>query len=129
MDLPQPKLDDLIRDLTSVRQAISGVGQHQANNLQARRLLAECYRRKGDFEAQFRELEDLVQSAPTDKPSRNLLLNAYASAKPPRWGDAERIAGEIQQNPDLKNDLDMLVAIAHQSLRSHHGKTVTEVGF
>jgi tetratricopeptide (TPR) repeat protein len=116
MDLPQSSLDDLIRDLTAVRQAMP-------SNLEPRRYLAECYRRKSDFEAEFRELEDLIQVAPTDKQARMLLLEAYSTTVPPRWGDAERVAGEIKQIPELAKDVDMLLATAR--MWSRKGKAQT----
>jgi len=105
LDQPQTNLDDLIRDLTAVRQANPG-------NVEARKLLAEAYRRKGDLQASLRELEDLSRVTPTDKVPWQLLLSAYTNARPPRWNEAERVADEIKQVPELANDIDMLLAIS-----------------
>src|SRR5206468_12817078 len=111
LEVPQPNLDDLIRHLLVVRQTNPG-------NIEGRRLIAECYRRKGDFQAELRALEDLTRVSPADRQPWVLLLHAYTDRRPPRWGDAERVADDIKQVPELSNDIEMLLAIAQmQAMR------------
>src|SRR5262249_45196903 len=105
LDLPKPNLDEMIADLTAARQGMPDA-------VEPRQLLVECYRRKNDFDAEFRELEDLVRAAPTNRRGWSLLLDAYASSHPPRWADGERVVETIKNVPELTNDVDMLMATA-----------------
>lgn len=99
------KLEDAIREATRLKTA-------NPSNLKVRYLLAECNKRNRDFEGEYRELEEIIQRDPGQKDARLRLMNAYNSADPPRYSDAERIGRDAHTHPSLVNDADIFAAEA-----------------
>jgi tetratricopeptide (TPR) repeat protein len=93
-------LDDAIRDLEVVRNA-------NPNSIDARRMLADLYRRKGDLPGEIGELEGLLLVMPNDKSIMIRLAERYAQASPPRWNDAERLFRNAKADPGMAADADI----------------------
>jgi tetratricopeptide (TPR) repeat protein len=97
---PKKDLDQAIAELTIVRELLPA-------KMEARYLLAEAYNRKGDSDAAARELEATIRFNPAEKAARLKLAELYATQRPPRWTEVERVLREARNVPQLQQDADL----------------------
>ncbi len=101
MNQPKPDIDAAVQHLNLCKDA-AGVG------VDARRALADCFRRKNDFEGAVRELETAQKSNPSNREIVLALLDSYSGMSPPRWLDVKRVIAEWKSAPDYRADVEVL---------------------
>ncbi len=94
---PDPDTDLAIRDLNVAKNRNPAF-------IPPRLLLGQILQRRGDPNAAIRELEDAVQVSPLNRDAQLALLNAYASARPPRWEQFDRVVAAAEADPQLRED-------------------------
>jgi len=98
---PRPDIEQAISHLNQCKDS-AGVGTD------ARRELANCYRRLNRNDEAVRELETAQKANPSNKDIVLSLLDAYAGMKPPRWLDVKRVIAEWKNTPEYRPDVDIL---------------------
>ncbi|HEX8521136.1 MAG TPA: tetratricopeptide repeat protein [Tepidisphaeraceae bacterium] len=101
MNQPRADVDGAIAQFNACKDA-AGVG------VDARRALADCLRRKNDFEGAVRELETAQKANPSNRDIVLALLDSYAKMSPPRWLDVKRVIAELKTAPDYRPDVEIL---------------------
>jgi tetratricopeptide (TPR) repeat protein len=86
-----PQLDDVIRDLTTLREI-------NPNHVEARVSLAEAYRQRQQLDASAAEMEAALERAPGRRDVRINLVGLYTNSfRPPAWDKAERLVAQGKQ--------------------------------
>ncbi len=109
-------------------QTLTLVRELAPNNIDARLALAEAHRRLGNTGGAITELEAAVEAQPLNKGLRLQLLQALASARPPRWLEAETLLRQTRQMPQFAQDPDWMLAEATMwRSRGQHNRALAAV--
>jgi tetratricopeptide (TPR) repeat protein len=105
-------LDQAIHDLQSLRD-------RAPDAVNVRMELMEAYHLKADDDNAIHELEAVLRIQPDDKEAVLRLAQFYGTATPPRWLDMEQTLQAARTQPQLINDVDVILAQASMWMRRH----------
>jgi cellulose synthase operon protein C len=105
IELARSQADKAVETLEKVRSQLP-------KNVEVRATLAQAYRQIGNADAAVRELEAAVEAQPLNKGLRLQLHDTLASARPPRWVEAENKLREARQMPQFAEDPELMLAEA-----------------
>lgn len=103
------------QNVEGAREDLQKVVSMAPGNVEARLTLAEMYSAAGQREQAVRELEKAWQLNRTQKVVLLRLIDAYMSALPPQYHNAQKAMEQANQSPGLANDVDVIFTEAQLS--------------